>query len=617
MRTNPMAIAGVLALAMAAPALFGQAETKPAVRELIGVLGQPDGTQHDKARACQQLGEFGTREAVPALAALLADPALGAYARSGLEGIPDPSAAAALRAALNTMKGNALIGVVNSLGVLRDAQAVAALSRLAQDAGSGASQAALLALGRIANGEAIGVLRGVISSGPEALRPHAAAGCLMAAEFQLTAHSAATAAALYDAVRAASVPEPYRAAATRGAILTRKAAGIDLLVRLLRSDDRETRNIALYAARGLSVPGLGGALRAECRTAKPEVQAQLLIALADCCRDAESKALIRAKAGSENGAVREAAFKALGKTGSHADAAILVQAVAERRSADESAAAAESLARLPGAEVDALILKTLAAAAKPVSRVALIDLIDSRPPAPAATPELLKQAGHANLEVSLAALRTLRSLAGLKELPALVALTRTYKDGSQRAAAESALYYASTRDGSSGAGDLLLKELGNAREDLDRASWIRTLASLGYAKALPAILANVSSPNAWLAGTTIDSLKGWPTPEPFDELLKFAKGAVNADLHARALTSAVALAAAAAEKRQAPNTDLLARFERAAEAVRTAEDKQRIVSALDRWRATYNRASETPDQAFAGRIGSLRGALAARKLPGR
>ena len=94
---------------------------RPDPFKLIEVLGRPGATLHEKARACQQLGEYGGKEAVPALAALLNDPVLAAYARSGLEGIPDPSAVSALRSALGTLKGDLLIGVINSLGVLREA----------------------------------------------------------------------------------------------------------------------------------------------------------------------------------------------------------------------------------------------------------------------------------------------------------------------------------------------------------------------------------------------------------------------------------------------------------------------------------------------------------------
>src|SRR5688572_18425052 len=84
-----------------------------------------------RARALQQLALVATNEAVPALTALLADDKLGQYARDVLELMPDPIAGDALRAALGQLKGNALIGVVNSLGVRRDEKAVDALGRLA------------------------------------------------------------------------------------------------------------------------------------------------------------------------------------------------------------------------------------------------------------------------------------------------------------------------------------------------------------------------------------------------------------------------------------------------------------------------------------------------------
>lgn len=105
-------------------------------RELVAVLHSQT-PLFEKARACQQLGEIGTKEAVPALAALLGDEHLSAYARSGLEGIPDSSAAAALRSALGTLKGSQLAGVINSLGVLRDARAVGALRSFGENPASG------------------------------------------------------------------------------------------------------------------------------------------------------------------------------------------------------------------------------------------------------------------------------------------------------------------------------------------------------------------------------------------------------------------------------------------------------------------------------------------------
>ncbi len=98
-------------------------------RELIGVL-QSSADVFQRARACQQLAILGTKDAVPALATLLGDEKLGQYARDALEVMPDPTAADALREALDRLKGNALLGVMNSLAMRRDAQSVPALGKL-------------------------------------------------------------------------------------------------------------------------------------------------------------------------------------------------------------------------------------------------------------------------------------------------------------------------------------------------------------------------------------------------------------------------------------------------------------------------------------------------------
>src|SRR5664279_6312927 len=86
---------------------------------LIRILTDAGSPEFQKAKACQRIGELGAKEAVPALSALLANEHLSMYARYGLEPIADPSADDALRSALSTLKGNFLIGVINSLGKRR------------------------------------------------------------------------------------------------------------------------------------------------------------------------------------------------------------------------------------------------------------------------------------------------------------------------------------------------------------------------------------------------------------------------------------------------------------------------------------------------------------------
>jgi hypothetical protein len=59
-------------------------------QKLIAVL-QSDAAPQEKAIACKRLAVYGTKDAVPALAALLSNEQLASWARIALEAIPDPA----------------------------------------------------------------------------------------------------------------------------------------------------------------------------------------------------------------------------------------------------------------------------------------------------------------------------------------------------------------------------------------------------------------------------------------------------------------------------------------------------------------------------------------------
>ena len=81
------------------PVLSAAERPAPKEADLIQVL-RSDSPPQDKAITCKKLAIYGSREAVPALAPLLADESLASWARIALEVIPDPSADEALRSAL-------------------------------------------------------------------------------------------------------------------------------------------------------------------------------------------------------------------------------------------------------------------------------------------------------------------------------------------------------------------------------------------------------------------------------------------------------------------------------------------------------------------------------------
>jgi HEAT repeat protein len=116
---------------------------------LVRILQDPDGSVYAKAKACMRLAVVGDGSAVEALAALLGDPQLSAYARFGLEPMRDPSADDALRAALDKVKGIQLVGVINSIGFRKDKQALVRLQRLQHDPDTAVARAADAALAQI------------------------------------------------------------------------------------------------------------------------------------------------------------------------------------------------------------------------------------------------------------------------------------------------------------------------------------------------------------------------------------------------------------------------------------------------------------------------------------
>jgi len=259
-------------------ALGAQNATGP--QDPVTVLRSEAGT-FDKAIACQQLAATGRADAVPALAALLGDPVLSAYARSALEAITDSSADEALLEAIGRLEGQLLVGAVNSIGVRRYAGAVEALDDLVRIGDMDVACAALAALGRIATVRAAHTLVETLREGPAGLRAPAADACLVCADRQLANGRSYRAAALYDGVREARVPRHIRLAATCRAIVTRGSAGVPMLIDLLGIGDSEAVRMALRAVREMPGEAVSRALADELAVAKPGMRALLLQALAE------------------------------------------------------------------------------------------------------------------------------------------------------------------------------------------------------------------------------------------------------------------------------------------------------------------------------------------------
>src|SRR4051812_11973327 len=117
----------VLTSAVATQPANGQASKPKSQAELIAVL-RSDAPEAEKAMVCKELSLYGSSEAIPELAKLLANERLSSWARIPLEAMPGSAADEALRTAAGQLQGRLLVGVINSIGVRRDAAAVDLLS---------------------------------------------------------------------------------------------------------------------------------------------------------------------------------------------------------------------------------------------------------------------------------------------------------------------------------------------------------------------------------------------------------------------------------------------------------------------------------------------------------
>lgn len=390
---------------------------------LIQVLAG-DAPPAEKAMACKKLALVGTEDAVPALAPLLTDTSLASWARIALEAIPGPAVDRALRDALPVVTGRLQIGVVNSISVRRDPQAVPALLRLLAERDLEVAEAAAVALGRIGAPQAREPLLALANQGPDPLRNAAAEGCILLAEDLLAQGEANGAAAIYDALRQAKLSPQKSAEAIRGAILARGEDGVPLLAELLHSEDRSLFNMGLHTARELPGPAVTRLLQEQIADAGPERRLHYIMVLAD---RGDREALPAAMQAAQEGPAPQR-VTALHLMDRFDDPACLPVYLASASDPDTDVAktARLALARWPDASVDRMIIEQLNASVA-ATRMAAIELIRLRG-IQRAVPMLLQSLSPERAAEFKLGLKTVGDLATVEQFPELLNLLKVTPD---------------------------------------------------------------------------------------------------------------------------------------------------------------------------------------------
>ena len=526
--------------------------------ELIEILKDANSTAFERAKACQRLAVMGTKDAIPSLAALLPDEKLNVYARTALENIPGPEAAEALREAAKTLKGRPLVGVIDSLGQMRDAKAIELLAKYleGEDIDIAVASAAAGALGRIKDIKA--PLFGAILNNLS-LQAAAADACLDGCALMvqtgsnenikgvnmmygiLTGDPALLPDAkgpIFDTKNLRNLPKSIRIAAFHGLYRMQKNKAKDVLVKQVHSPDKDFFNVALSAARELPGEEVTKALVAELDILPAERRALLLLAIADRKDKPELAVLVR-ESKHESEAVRKAAVYALAQ---RADAGAAKALIDIALSQDAIAAAAkDGLLKIPGEKIDAAIIDKYASA-DGRTKVVLLDLFGERGIA-AALPIVRKSLDDADQPVRLAAIAAAAKLIDVADLDLLIVRALAAdRPNAESAAVRSALDVAVLRMGDRDATAARIAPHIDAAGAEQQSFLFDLLRKVSGKKALEEVVARTKSSDPAQKDSATRVLGEWVNTDAAPALLEIAKNDAEQKYRIRALRGYIRIA---------------------------------------------------------------------------
>lgn len=330
---------------------------EPTLIAVIKIEADTEDIRYIKMLAAKRLAIYGTKASIPALVPMLANRDMGMYARYAMEPMPDPAVDEAFREALKTLKGGPLVGVLTSIGVRKDKEAVPLLAPLLESDEPEVVKATYGAYGYIGTVECAEVLKNSLKT----LKPEygkalcdAAFDC---AEELYANDQNELALSMYDAVLASDAAEFLKEAAIYRRILALKENGKPDFLKYLHSEDIALFQAALKTVRELPDSDsfkIAQTVAAELEKLAPERRGPAIEAIADR-KDAASKdiAFAAASAAKTPEIVRVSAMRALGSIGgTRVIPSLLAAAVENDGKSDIAKAAFESLTRLSGKGVD-------------------------------------------------------------------------------------------------------------------------------------------------------------------------------------------------------------------------------------------------------------------------
>ena len=525
-----------------------------------------------KAFVLQELGYVGSVESVTAIAKVLLDDELCDPAARTLLAIG--GTADIFRKALPAAKGRNRLTVIQALGVLRDAQAVADLKKAAADEDRDTRVSARDALANIGDAGATDTLLAGIEAAKEPVeRFKAVDASLVLAKRLLEAGNKKDPERIYRTLWdkcAAAEDRHIRCAALQGLAAVR--GDMNDILAAMKTNDPQIRVVAMRLAASTSGLDATGKCVEAMAKATPADKASLL-AILGARGDATAMPAVLAAIKDADAEVRAAAMLAASAIGGPEAAQTLIGLVGSTTGRDRDAAA-DALAKMRGKEAGAVVAAAVKTAGDADVRATLLRVLAARRMTDQMDVVLAALADNQRT-VRIAALQALALLAGEGQLPAVIKVIKETKDNGERAAAEEALVAACSRQMADPCANLVAAAMAGAPPE-GSAAMLRVLGAAGNRKAMDTIMACTKDPNAEVRDVAVRVLADWRTKDAAPALTQIALTSDNPTHKVLALRGAVRLASAkgvAADERIKILGDIM-------EAARRPEEKREVLAGL-------------------------------------
>jgi len=553
----------------ASPAEYPAIEAK-----LLAVLKAPETTKDAKRFICRWLGVVGSPDCIPAVAPLLTDADLSHPARMALEPMSSPAAGAALRDALPKVHGRLLAGLIGSIGVRRDAEAVSALAAAAKDDDPVVATAAIMALGAIGTESAAQTLAG-LEVAPALVRAQARARIAAAGHLKSDGANP-QAVAIYRDLMQASQPQFIRVAALKGLIgALPQAEAVQLVTEMAQGDDTAMREATVAAYATSTDVALQGAVAEALPSMKGSGQLILLGVLADLPDVPARPALLKLAGEGSDPAVQAAAVDCLARHGEAADVPMLVRLAGSGQGV-VSEAARRTLDRLGKPGVDEALVG-LIESSNASDRATALGVLASRNTV-AALPTLVRLVGGVDAALGAEAAKALGVMGQGAQLPALTAAIATTDNAALRAACGEAAQAICIRAQDKAAGaKVVLGAFEQAQQPAAKAALLQLLVYTTGPGPLAAVVKAIGDSDTEVHQAAFRTLVSWPDASAVPQLVALARRAPDSSDAIVALRDGCLRIAAMEE---VPLAERVSAYRSVLEVARRTEEKKQAISGL-------------------------------------